>query len=175
MNSANKKQARAWRTSDGSEWWLRSKKFAEPSGDYHANCFLRVKNRDADNLKLNDANCNYHSKSYFCQLKEQIVKPKRGSPAACKCDPVVLTGPYSAGGLIKCTGCISVARSTQKNSCPVGTKIFSPASSNDWKTFLASAQPLRSPHWIIDITRPENGCGGCAKHPMNSKNTAQAT
>jgi hypothetical protein len=179
MNSEVRQQKR-WKTSDGSAWWLRSTPDSEPSGDYHANCFLRLKKPkggpfDENNLKFNDANCNYHSKSYFCQLKEQIVKPKQGSPAACKCDNVVLAGPYSAGSLLKCTGCLPVARSLQKNSCPTGTKIFSPASATDWKTFLSSAQPLRSPHWIIDVTRSENGCGGCAKHAMNSKNPAQMT
>jgi hypothetical protein len=54
-------------------------------------------------------------------------------------------------------------------------KIFSPRSRNDWKTFLISAQPLRAPNWIIDITRPQNGCGGCKKYPMNSKQPNQAT
>ena len=57
-------------------------------------------------------------------------------------------------------------RSSQKNSCPNGMKIFSPASRGDWKTFLTSAGPLRAPHWIIDVTRPQNGCGGCKKSEL---------
>merc|ERR1719247_2464494 len=60
------------------------------------------------------------------------------------------------------------------NSCPEGTKIFSPRSREDWKTFIASANPLRSPHWIIDITRGENGCGGCTGSAMRSDVPAQA-
>jgi hypothetical protein len=34
---------------------------------------------------------------------------------------------------------------------------------------------LRAPHWIIDVTRPQNGCGGCTRHVMNSGNAAQST
>jgi hypothetical protein len=70
---------------------------------------------------------------------------------------------------------LDVYRTTQKNSCPAGTKIFSPASREDWKTFIDSATPLRAPHWIIDVTRPQNGCGGCTGNPMNSGNAAQST
>jgi hypothetical protein len=84
-------------------------------------------------------------------------------------------GTYSAGVVVKCEKCLDVYRSKDKNSCPSGTKIFSPRTRADWKTFLASAVPLRSPHWIIDVTRPQNGCGGCTKHAMNSGVAAQAT
>jgi len=115
------------------------------------------------------------SDSYYCQAIERSIVPKPGSPEACKCDPVVLTGPYTAGALIKCTNCLDVSKSTQKNSCPMGTKLFSPQSSRDWKTFLSSAGPLRSPHWIIDITRSQDGCGGCRKHAMKSNTPAQMT
>lgn len=168
-----------WRTADDSPWWLRStpSDFGQPSGNYHSNCYLAITKPygDANDIRFEADGCEPHANSYYCQLRHQDIKPKRGSPAACKCENVVLTGAYSAGALIKCTGCLPVARSTQKNSCPVGTKIFSPAGSKDWKTFLASAQPLRSPHWIVDVTRPQNGCGGCGKYAMNSKNPAQMT
>jgi len=70
---------------------------------------------------------------------------------------------------------LDVHKSTQKNSCPRGTKIFAPSSRTDWKTFLASATPLRSPDFIIDVTRPQNGCGGCAGEPMNAGSSTQAT
>ena len=82
---------------------------------------------------------------------------------------------YSPGLLIKCKGCLDVYKSTQKNSCPMGTKIFAPRTRGDWKTFIDSATPLRSPHWIIDVTRPANGCGGCTRNAMNSANLAQKT
>ncbi|CAE7442002.1 unnamed protein product, partial [Symbiodinium microadriaticum] len=41
MNSGEKGRS-MWVTIDGSEWWLRDKVFHEPSGDYHANCFLHI-------------------------------------------------------------------------------------------------------------------------------------
>jgi len=132
-------------------------------------------NGDEKNITFSYDGCKHNAKSYYCQLKEQSIKPKTGSPEACACKPVVLTGPYSAGSLLKCTNCLDVSKSMQKNSCPIGTKIFSPATSRDWKTFLASAKPLRSPHWIIDVTRPQNGCGGCKNGVMNSKVASQAT
>jgi len=168
-----------FKTSDNSPWWLRDKpsEFDQPNSNYQSSCYpaLTKPYGNADNMHFKYDECKFHASSYYCQLIQHDHKPKKGSPAACKCENVVLTGPYSAGALLKCTGCLPVARSTQKNSCPLGTKIFSPAGSQDWKTFLASAQPLRSPHWIIDVTRPQNGCGGCANHAMNSKSPAQMT
>merc|ERR1719456_1613614 len=101
--------------------------------------------------------------------------PGAGSPKGATCERVVLQGHYSAGALVKCSKGIRVRKSLERNSCPRGTKIFAPASRNDWKTFLASAGPLRSPHWIIDVTRPSNGCGGCTGNPMNSGNRNQKT
>jgi hypothetical protein len=80
--------------------------------------------------------------------------PAEGSPASCKCERVTMNGPYSAGSLVKCTNCNDVKKSTDKISCPSGTKLFSPQSRQDWESFLKSATPLRAPHWIIDITRP---------------------
>jgi len=176
MNSDKVNQGREWKTSDGSPWWLRSAKYSEPKGNYQPNCYLGLlKSTDENTIKFDDNGCNYFAKSYYCQLKDLNMKPKEGSPAACKCKQEVLAGPYSAGALIKCTNCLDIYKSMQKNSCPLGTKIFSPANAQDWKTFLASAQPLRSPSWIIDVTRPQNGCGGCQHKPMNSKSPAQMT
>jgi len=175
MNSAQKWQS-SWVTSDNTKWWLRGRPFAEPNGDYQANCFLNIKKGSTDNnVKFNDNACNNHAKSYYCQAKELSLQPKPGSPKECICKQIALTGKYSAGSLIKCTGCLRVSKSTQKNSCPIGTKIFSPRSRADWSTFIASATPLRSPNWIVDITQPQNGCGGCSRNAMNSHNPAQAT
>merc|ERR1712216_180196 len=64
--------------------------------------------------------------------------------------------------------CKDVYKSHDDNSCPLGMKIFAPKTQVDWATLLASAAPLRNPHWIVDITRPQKGCGGCSDHPMNS-------
>jgi len=176
MNSGNSAQ-RSWTTSDNSAWWLRSTRNSEPNGDYQANCYLNIARttRNENSITFNDARCNYHSKSYYCQASEVPLEPKKGSPDGCLCRLVTLNGKYSAGSLIKCTGCLRVSRSMQKNSCPEGTKIFSPRTREDWKTFIASATPLRSPSWIIDITQAQNGCGGCTRSPMKSTSPAQAT
>merc|ERR1719217_1232760 len=86
-----------------------------------------------------------------------------------------MSGKYSAGSLVKCEQCLTVYKATQKNSCPAGMKIFSPHSREDWKTFIGSAGPLRAPNWIVDVTRPQNGCGGCTRYPMKSSTPQQAT
>jgi len=176
MNSENTNQ-KSWTTADGAPWWLRSTRYNEPNGDYHANCYLDLWHtpKNEDSVTWNDGNCNYHSKSYYCQLSTVSLKPKPGSPGGCVCEKVALNGKYSAGILIKCKGCLDVYRTTQKNSCPLGSKIFAPRTRDDWKTFIQSTTPLRSPHWIIDVTRPANGCGGCTRHAMNAANAAQKT
>jgi hypothetical protein len=178
MNSGNKAQ-QTWQTSDGSPWWLRSTTYGEPNGDYNANCYLNLgmKNPEVDTNKItfNDHNCNYHSKSYYCQKVDVNLAPRKGSPESCKCYKIELSGSYSPGSLIKCKECLSVSKSKQKNSCPIGMKIFSPRSEKDWKTFLTSAGPLAAPHWIVDVTRPQNGCGGCKRYPMKSTTAQQAT
>merc|ERR1719487_374554 len=141
MNSGNKYQ-KTWKTSDGSPWWLRSSRYNEPNGDYSANCFLDLwggRPRSENYIAFNDGNCNYHSKSYYCQPISINLKPKAGSPKSCVCSKVELSGKYTAGTLVKCEQCLDVRRSNDKNSCPKGMKIFSPASRGDWKTFLASA------------------------------------
>lgn len=176
MNS-KKKEQKSWVTSDGSPWWLRSTAYQEPSGDYHANCYLNLWHEltTENNITFNDGSCGYHSKSYYCQPVILSTKPSNDSPASCKCEKVGITGSYSAGALLRCSQCLDVSKSKDKNSCPRGTKIFSPRTREDWQIFLESAKPLRNPHWIIDITRPTNGCGGCTRHSMNSKVASQAT
>jgi hypothetical protein len=177
MNSAVKAQS-TWRTVDGSPWWLRSRGYNEPNGDYHANCYLDLWRNpsNADSVTFNDGSCSYHSKSYYCQTMKASMSPKAGSPSGCSCTEVqIASGSYTPGRLFKCTKCLKVHRSNDKNSCPVGTKIFSPQSRADWKAFLSSATALRDPHWIVDVTRPQNGCGGCTRHAMNKGNSAQAT
>merc|ERR1719482_1739150 len=173
-----------WQTSDGSPWFLRSTAYEQPSGDYFANCFLSLSAHlaedaknfpDSDTITFDDSNCNYHSKNYYCQQTAVSMTPKEGSPEGCVCKQVELTGEFSAGVLVKCDKCLDVYKSTDKNSCPAGTKLFSPRTREDWKTFLNSAGPLRSPYWIIDVTRPQNGCGGCTEAAMKSDVPAQAT
>merc|ERR1719183_3060961 len=165
-----------WVTQDGSPWWLRSGTFNQPDGDYKADCFLDVSSvASADSVEFDDQNCNYHSKSYYCQSEAVNLAPKDGAPDGCTCKKVELSGAYSAGSLVKCSTCKDVWRSHADNSCPYGTKIFSPRSREDWKTFLASAAPVRAPHFIMDVTRPQDGCGGCKDHAMKSTIAEVAT
>merc|ERR1719502_348938 len=90
-------------------------------------------------------------------IMEISTLAKNGSPKGCKCSRVTMNGVYTPGPVVKCTGCLDVAKATQKNSCPYGTKIFSPQSQADWKTFVASAPPLKDPHFIVDVSSPEEG------------------
>merc|ERR1719262_2174591 len=169
---------RSWQTSDGSHWWLHSKARNQPDGDYQQNCYLNLMNApwaSSDAIEFDDANCGYHSKSYYCQPKQLSTKPKSGSPRGCSCKKVELTGHFSPGSLVRCDGCLDVRRTTQKNSCPRGTKIFAPRTRRDWITIIASVEPLRDPNWIIDVTRPQDGCGGCTGGSMNSDDRTQAT
>ena len=111
-------------------------------------------------------------KSVECSGVQEIsTKPARGSPKSCKCRRVTLNGFYSAGPMVTCKNCRDVRRSRDRSSCPKGTKVFSPATRADWKTFISSAPPLRAPHWIIDVTRPQNSClqvSGCPWIPSMS-------
>jgi hypothetical protein len=62
-------QQSSWRTKDGAPWWFRSNTYGEPNGDYSANCYLDLWQNPTheDNIKWNDWNCKYNSKSYYCQ------------------------------------------------------------------------------------------------------------
>merc|ERR1719456_767669 len=106
-------------------------------------------------------------------VQEISTEPASGSPEECKCERITMNGPYSPGPLVKCVDCLDIRRTSDQSSCPDGTKLFSPRSRQDWKTFLASTVPLRAPHFVIDITRNENGCGGCEHQAMNSNNGEQ--
>merc|ERR1719198_2112716 len=162
---------------------------------YQANCYMDLSwsasdtdaypyyTSNADDVRFNvtpnsDVGCQYHSHSYYCQTFSYDFTPTVVAGVAatgCTCKKVQLTGAYSAPVLLKCEECAPIRSSEQANSCPAGTKLFAPQSREDWQTFLASASPLRAPHWIIDVTRPQNGCGGCTRNPMNSGNSAQKT
>ena len=66
MNSKVSQQS-SWKTTDGSDWWLRDTKFTEPKGDYQANCYLNVTKVDPDDVQFNDINCGSSSEDYLCQ------------------------------------------------------------------------------------------------------------
>jgi hypothetical protein len=109
------------------------------------------------------------------EKKSAQVKPASGSPKTCKCNVVVLAGKFKPGKLVRCMNCKDVSKSTQKNSCPSGMKIFSPRTRADWKTFIMSARPLRAPHFIIDVTRNRDGSDGKTSYPMKSTTPRHAT
>ena len=60
-------QQSSWKTTDDSDWWLRDTKHTQPSGDYHANCYLSVTKVDPDDVQFNDVDCNHSSEDYLCQ------------------------------------------------------------------------------------------------------------
>jgi len=182
-----------WRTTDGRAWWLRTSRYNEPNGDYNANCYLDLWQTpvNENSVTFNDWRCKYYSKSYYCQKatpkkttttttappwKKVNTVPKAGSPSTCTCAKLTLKGEYSGGAILKCENCLEVKKNTQKNSCPEGTKLFSPQSRGDWQTFFDSGgTALNDPHWIIDVTRPKNGCGGCTGAKMSSLEPKQST
>lgn len=100
-----------------------------------------------------------------------------GSPSGCTAVQVQLNGEFSPGPLVRVDNGHTTYRSTDQNSCPAGFKIYSPRSRDDWRTIQASINidTLASPHHIVDVTRPENGCGGCTSHQMNSDTPGQSS
>jgi len=108
------------------------------------------------------------------------LQPAAGSPDECRCELVELQGVYSAGHIVRCDNCLDVHRSTEENSCPNGWKLFSPRDREDWDVLEASldmsdAGSLHAPHMIVDVTRSENGCGGCRGAAMNSHSDGQSS
>jgi len=105
------------------------------------------------------------------------IQPFPGSPSECSCTLVELQGEYSAKHVVRCENCHDVYRSTDQNSCPSGFKLYSPASAEDWAVLGASTDlnSLQNPFNIVDVTRPENGCGGCTTNAMNSDSPGQSS
>jgi len=68
MKSTVPEQA-TWVTSDASAWWLRDASYTQPSGDYEANCYMDLWHNPANenSITFDDGNCEYHSRSYYCQ------------------------------------------------------------------------------------------------------------
>merc|ERR1719498_1995777 len=82
------------------------------------------------------------------------------TPADCKCEEIILNGPYTPGGVVRCEGCLDVFKSQDPNSCPEGTKLFAPKTRADWETFLKSANYglVKAPNFIVDVTCPHDNC-----------------
>merc|ERR1712032_1570772 len=148
------------------------------NGDYHANCYLHVYDVNPNNVRFNDGNCNYLSSAYLCQPTQKL-KCASGSSGSCKITPLKTPG-YSAGLVVRVSNGIRVRKSTEKNSCPDGFKIWSPRNKNDWiKVYNAMGKNInnypKKPHLIVDVTRPANSCGGCTKYAMKSTTAQQGS
>merc|ERR1712051_712969 len=170
------KQQNMWKTSDGSKWWLRDTKYNEPNGDYHANCYLHVSNANPNDVRFNDQDCKIMSTAYLCQPKAKTppkppaMKCNKGSAKNCVVKAVNVKG-YSAGKLVRVQNGLKVSKSTQKNSCPAGYKIWSPRSKQDWtKVYDAMGKTIskypRKPYLLVDVTSKKDGCGGCNEYAM---------
>merc|ERR1712151_620396 len=158
---------------DGSAWWLRDARYNEPNGDYHANCYLHVYDVNPNNVRFNDGSCSYYSTEYLCQPKAKIpTKCRNGSPSNCKVTNLAVKG-YSPGGLVRIHNGRRVRKSTEVDSCPDGWKVWSPRNKNDWTlVYNRMGKNInnypKKPHFIVDVTRPANGCGGCTRYAMKS-------
>merc|ERR1712032_734571 len=157
MKSTSAQQG-SWTTTDGSPWWLRDAKYNEPDGD-----------------------CGHSSTDYLCQ-KEQAAPTKcgPGSSGSCRVEALNNVVGYSAGKVLRIRNGRGVRRSGDKSSCPTGWKIWSPRNKNDWiKVYNAMGKNInnypKKPHFIVDVTRPANGCGGCTKYAMRSTTAQQGS
>ena len=102
-----------------------------------------------------------------------------GSPSSCKVANVPVSG-YSTGNVIRISNGLKVSKSTEKNSCPSGWKIWSPRNKNDWTlVYNALGKKISNypakPHLLVDVTRSANGCGGCKKYAMKSTVSQQSS
>merc|ERR1719163_1950628 len=111
--------------------------------------------------------------------KQQALKCRSGSASNCKTS-TIKTPKYSAGNLVRIHNGRRVRKSTETDSCPNGYKIWSPRNKNDW-TIVYNVMKKninnypKKPHFIIDVTRPANGCGGCTKYAMKSTTAQQGS
>merc|ERR1719261_2354120 len=107
------------------------------------------------------------------------TKCRSGSPGNCKLTNIHVPG-YSPGALVRIHNGRRIRKSTETHSCPVGYKVWSPRNKNDW-TIVYNAMKKninnypKKPHFIIDVTRPANGCGGCVKYAMKSTTAQQGS
>merc|ERR1712139_153033 len=102
-----------------------------------------------------------------------------GSASNCKVS-VISTPKYSAGNILRIHNGRRVRKSTETDSCPKGYKIWSPRNKNDWTVVYNAMKKSisnypRKPHFIIDVTRPADGCGGCTKYAMKSTTAQQGS
>ena len=91
-----------------------------------------------------------------------------GSPSDCVANPVRGTElkKYSAGRLVMIKNGLQVNKVNQQNSCPIGYKIWSPRSKNDWlAVYNALGQSIdrypQKPNLIVDVSRALDKCDTC--------------
>merc|ERR1712032_438412 len=111
------------------------------------------------------------------ELCNQAAKCSSGSPSNCKLQHVKAPG-YSAGTVFKVTGGRRIRRSTDKDSCPAGFKLWSPRNKNDWTIiFNAMGKNIknypRKPHLLIDITKSSNGNNAAGRNYVMKSSVAQ--
>merc|ERR1712019_73783 len=112
-----------------------------------------------------------------CKKAPPTIKCRAGSPSNCKTSTIKVPG-YSAGNLLRVHNGRRVRKSTETDSCPTGYKIWSPRNKADWtRVYNALGKNIKNypkkPHFIVDVTRPANGCGGCTKYAMRSSTAQQ--
>lgn len=96
-----------------------------------------------------------------------LDKCSDGSSSRCQSTEVTLRGTFSPGGLVHIRNGLTIRKSSDKNSCPLGWKLLSPRSREDWLTVCASTDACRNKNMIVDITKPEPG-GKYTDGPMKS-------
>ena len=106
---------------------------------------------------------------------QETFECAEGSPADCTVTTVVEENQgYSTGKVLRVSKGLLTRKSTEKNSCPAGYKLWAPPSKADWEIIYnalgnSNGNYPRKPHLIIDVTIPEDkNCGGCKKFAMNS-------
>ena len=106
MNSLVPEQ-RAWRTIDGSPWWLRDTAYTPPTGSYFANYYLTVTKVDPDDVRFNIVKKqeNWGSTDYFCQkisLEFPVTPPENNQE-----NNRTNTTTELAGAYLREYGCVS--------------------------------------------------------------------
>merc|ERR1712019_326023 len=114
-----------------------------------------------------------------CKKAPPTIKCRAGSPSNCKTSTIKVPG-YSAGNLLRVHNGRRVRKSTETDSCPTGYKIWSPRNKADrTRMYNALGKNIKNypkkPHFIVDVTRPANGCGGCTKYAMKSSTAQQGS
>jgi hypothetical protein len=170
-------------------WFLRDIPYAEPNGDYTANCWLKQTAHDGSGAKFNDGNCIYGFSNYLCSTNHYHMPPSADScTEVCSRQGDCTDGMkwVNIGGAVKEVFCTfengygfdaqiatgsETRRSTDANSCPSGTNIWVPRSKSVQEAVF---RKFGSAADITGVYKNSNGCGGCTSHAMKSGGTQTA-